>query len=79
MLVGVAVGVLLGVTATLLITAPVRPDVAIALALGVPTVMGLSVVLFSSRRWMTAVGAFLVAVSPGWFAVLVLTELVHGA
>jgi Putative holin len=79
MLVGVAVGVLLGVTATLLITAPVRPDVAIALALGVPTLMGLSVVLFSSRRWMTAVGAFLVAVSPGWFSVLVLTQVVHGA
>lgn len=79
MLVGLAVGGLLGVAATLLITAPVRPDVAIALALGVPTLMGLFVVLFSSRRWMTAVGAFLVAVAPGWFGVLVLAQVVHGA
>ena len=79
MLVGLAVGGLLGVVATLLVTAPVRPDVAIGLALGVPTLMGLSVVLFSSRRWVTSVGAFLVAVAPGWFGVLVLAQVVHGA
>jgi hypothetical protein len=78
MLVGAAVGVLLGVAATVLILTPVRPDVAIGLALGLPSVMGLAVVLFSTRRWMTAVGAFAVAVAPGWFSVLVLAEVVHG-
>ncbi|HEX5142963.1 MAG TPA: putative holin [Mycobacterium sp.] len=78
MLVGAAVGVLLGVAGTLLVTTRVRPDLAIALALAVPTVLGLTMLLFSTRRWVTAAGAFLVAVAPGWFGVLVLTQVVHG-
>lgn len=78
MLVGGALGVLLGVAATVLISTPVRPDLALALTLGLPSVMGLTVLLFSTRRWMTALGAFAVALAPGWFSVLVLVEVVHG-
>jgi hypothetical protein len=36
-------------------------------------------ILLSSRRWMTAVGAFILAIAPGWFGVLVAIEVVHGA
>lgn len=79
MLVGSAAGVIAAMAATLLITAPVRPDVAIALVLGVPSVLGLGLVLFSGRRWVTALGAFLLSVGPGWFGVLVLIEVAHGA
>jgi len=78
MLVGAAAGALLGVAAMLLVTAPVRPDFAIALALGVPTLLGLAAMIGSTQRWMTAVGAALVAAAPGWFGVLVLTQVVHG-
>lgn len=79
MLVGVAVGVIAGVVATLLVTAPVRPDVAIGLVLAVPSVLGLALLLVSASRWVTALGAFCLAVAPGWFGVLVLTQVVHGA
>lgn len=79
MLVGAAAGVLLGVLAMLVVTAPVRPDIAIAATLGVPSVLGLAMVVFSGRRWVTMLGAFLVAVAPGWFTVLVATQVVHGA
>jgi hypothetical protein len=79
MLVGCAVGVVAAVVGVLLIQAPVRPDLAIALVLGVPTVLGLSLVLVTSQRWVTVLGAFLIAFAPGWFGVLVLIQVVHGA
>jgi len=78
MLLGAAAGVLLGVVAMLAITSPVRPDIAIALALAVPSVPGLLLVLCSGRRWVTGLGGFLIALAPGWFAVLVLAQVVHG-
>jgi hypothetical protein len=40
MLVGVAVGQLAGIASMLLVTAPVRPDVVIALVVGVPSTVG---------------------------------------
>ncbi len=79
MLVGVAVGVIVGVVALLLITTPVRPDAAIALVLAIPTLFGLALLMVSASRWVTALGAFCLAVAPGWFSVLVLTQVVHGA
>ncbi len=79
MLVGAAAGVVAGVLATLLVTAPVRPDVAIGIVLVVPSVLGLALWLVSASRWVTALGAFCLAVAPGWFGVLVLTQVVHGA
>jgi Putative holin len=79
MLVGAAVGVVAAVFSTLLIQSSFRPDMVIALVLGVPSVLGLLMVMIAGQRWVTALGAFLVAIAPGWFAVLVLIQVVHGA
>jgi putative holin len=79
MLVGTAVGLLGGIAATKLIHAPVRPDLVIALVVGVPSAFGMVLILFSHRRWMTALGAFVLAVAPGWFAALAAIQVVHGA
>jgi hypothetical protein len=75
MLVGVAVGLVAGTAATLLISARVRPDVVIALVLGFPSAIGLLVVLLSQRRWLTALGVFILALAPGWFGVLAVIEV----
>ena len=79
MLVGCAVGVVLGILATLLITVSLRPDASLALVLGVPTVLGLAIIMASARRWVTALGAFVLSIAPGWFGVLVLIQVVSGA
>ena len=79
MLVGVAVGQILGIAATLLIKATIRPDVVIALVIGVPSAIGMLLILFSGRRWVTALGAFILSVAPGWFGVLVVIQVVNGA
>lgn len=78
MLIGCAVGLLAGVALTVLVHARVRPDVVIALVLGVPAVTGLLTVLFSGRRWVTALGAFILSLGPGWFGVLVALRVVCG-
>lgn len=79
LLVGTAVGLILGIASTLLADAAIRPDVVIALVVGVPGALGMLTILLSGRRWVTAVGAFLLAVAPGWFGVLVAIQAVHGA
>ena len=68
-----------GVAATVLITAKVRPDVVIGLAVGVPSVIGLVLIGLASKRWMTALGVFSLALAPGWFGVLVAIQAVQGA
>lgn len=79
MLVGTAVGLLVGVALTVLIHARVRPDVVIALVVGLPSVMGLLTILFSGRRWVTMLGTFILALGTGWFGVLVAIEVTaHG-
>lgn len=78
MLVGSAVGVLTGIGMTLLVTAPLRPDAAITLVLGAPSVAGLVLVFVSSRRWVTALGAFLLALAVGWFGALAAIQVVSG-
>src|SRR4029077_3741796 len=40
LLVGVAVGQIVGIAWTLLVKAPIRPDIAIALVVGVPSAIG---------------------------------------
>ena len=72
MLVGTAVGLLAAVVSMLLVTATVRPDVVIALVIGVPGVLGMLLILFSGRRWITALGAFILSIAPGWFGVLLI-------
>ena len=79
MLVGVAAGMVAGIASTLLVTARVRPDAVIALVVGVPIVVGMLLVLFSGRRWITVLGAFVLSLAPGWFGVLVAIQAVSGA
>lgn len=78
MLVGVTVGVLVGIGLSLLITAPIRPDAAITLVLGAPSIAGLVLVFVASRRWVTALGAFLLAMALGWFGALAAIQVVSG-
>lgn len=78
MLVGATIGLIAAVTSTLLITATVRPDAVLALVVGVPGALGLLMILVSSRRWMTTLGAFVLAIGPGWLGALVLIEVVNG-
>ena len=76
MLLGVATG-LLGASAALTVDhARMRPDIAIALVVGFPSAVGLLVILMARRRWLTALGAFVLALAPGYFGVLALVEVV---
>jgi hypothetical protein len=79
LLVGTAVGLILGIASTLMVDATIRPDVVIALVVGVPGAIGMLLILLSGRRWVTAAGAFIVAMAPGWFGVLVAIQAVNGA
>jgi Putative holin len=79
MLVGIAVGQIAGIAATLLVNATIRPDVVIALVVGIPSAIGMVLIVFSGRRWVTALGAFILAIAPGWLGVLVAIQVVHGA
>jgi hypothetical protein len=79
MLIGSAVGLLAGVASTVLVHQRIRPDVVIALVVGIPSVIGLVVTLFSGRRWVTMLGAFILALAPGWFGVLVAIQVASRA
>ena len=79
LLVGATVGQIIGIAMTLLVNASIRPDVVIALVVGVPSALGMLTILLSGRRWMTALGAFILAIAPGWFGVLVVMQVTHGA
>lgn len=79
MLVGNAAGLLAGVALTVVVHARIRPDTVIALVAGLPGVIGLLVILFSGRRWVTMLGAFILALAPGWFGVLVALQVVSHA
>ncbi|MGV0811398.1 putative holin [Mycolicibacterium boenickei] len=79
MSVGVAVGLLAGIATTLLVTATVRPDAVIALVLGLPGVLGILLVLVSGRRWVTTLGAFVLAIAPGWFGALAVIQVAANA
>jgi hypothetical protein len=79
MLVGNAVGLLAGVALTVIVHARIRPDTVIALVAGLPSVIGLLVILFSGRRWVTMLGEFILALAPGWFGALVAIQVVSRA
>jgi len=76
MLVGTAVGMVAAIAATLLVDGTIRPDVVVALVIGIPCGLGILLILLSAKRWMTTLGAFLLAVGPGWFGVLVAIQAV---
>jgi Putative holin len=77
-LVGSAVGLMTAVASTLLVDATIRPDVAIVLVVGIPSAIGMLTILLSGRRWVTTLGAFILAIAPGWFGALVMIQVVHG-
>ena len=79
MLVGNAVGLLAAIASILLIKATIRPDVVIAVVVGVPIAIGMLMIMSSGRRWVTTLGAFILAIAPGWFGALVVIQVVHGA
>lgn len=78
MLIGSAVGLLAGVASSVLVHERVRPDAVITLVVGIPSVLGLLVILLSGRRWVTMLGAFILALAPGWFGMLVAIQVASG-
>jgi len=78
MLIGCAVGLLAGVALSALVHARLRPEIAIALVVGIPSLTGLLTILFSGRRWVTMLGAFILSLAPGWFGVLCVLRAASG-
>lgn len=79
MLAGSALGQVLAVLSSLVIHARIRPEIAVALVVGVPAVIGLSVILSSGRRWVTMLGAAILALGPGWLGMLAAMQVLsHG-
>jgi hypothetical protein len=78
MLIGLAVGLVAGIASMLLVTATIRADVIVALVVGVPSVVGMLLVLLSGRRWVTTLGVFVLSLAPGWFGILVAIQAVSG-
>jgi Putative holin len=78
MLIGCAVGLLAGVACTVLVHARIRPELVVALVVGIPSGVGLLTILFSGRRWVTMVGAFILSLAPGWFGVLAALRVASG-
>lgn len=78
MIVGVALGMMAALAAAIEVTATVRPDIVIALVVGVPGVIGMLTILLSGRRWVTAVGALILAIGPGWFGALAAFQVASG-
>ncbi|MEH3139045.1 MAG: hypothetical protein PGN37_02490 [Mycobacterium kyogaense] len=75
-------GVALGVTGALLIagevTTTLKPATVIALAVGIPSLLGTLTILVSGRRWTTAVGALVVAIGPGCLGALTAVQVAAG-
>ena len=78
LLLGCVVGQIAAIVAKLAIDTTLRPDLVVALVVGVPGVIGLGLVLFSGRRWVTTLGAFTLAMAPGWLSVLLLIQVASG-
>lgn len=78
MIVGVAIGMIAAIVAAVEISASIRPDVVIALVVGVPGLVGLVTILASRRRWVTAVGAMVLAIGPGLLGALTAIQVATG-
>lgn len=76
LLLGFVAGQIAAVVAKLTLHASIRPDLVVALVVAVPSIIGMLMILASGRRWVTAVGAFILAVAPGWLSVLLLVQVV---
>jgi hypothetical protein len=77
-LLGTAVGWLSGTAGTVLVRDHIRPGFVVAAVVAVPTLLGLMLVVLSMRRLLIALGAFLIALAPGWFGVLLTIQLASG-
>ncbi len=78
LLLGCVAGQIAAVVTKLAVDSTIRPDLVVALVVGVPSVLGILLVLFSGRRWATSLGAFILAMGPGWLSVLLLVQAVSG-
>lgn len=78
LLLGCVAGQVAAIVAKLVVATTIRPDLVVALVIGVPSVIGMLLVLLSGRRWVTAAGAFVLAMAPGWLSVLLLLQVVSG-
>jgi hypothetical protein len=78
MIVGVAAGMMAAIAATVEVAATVRPDLVIAVVVGLPSAIGMLTILLSSKRWVTALGAFILAIAPGWFGALAAIQVASG-
>lgn len=78
LLLGCVAGQIAAVVAKLAVDTTIRPDLVVALVVGVPSVLGILLVLSSGRRWVTTLGAFVLAMAPGWLSVLLLIQVVSG-
>ena len=76
LLLGCVAGQIAAIVAKLTVTATIRPDLVVALVIGIPSVVGFLAILCSGRRWVTTVGAFILALGPGWLSVLLLLQVV---
>ena len=76
LLLGCVAGQISAIVAKLIVHEAIRPDVVVALVIGIPSVIGLLLVLAAGRRWVTALGAFILALGPGWLSVLLLLQVV---
>ena len=78
LLLGCVAGQIAALAAKLSVDATVRPDLVVASVIGVPSVIGMLLILLSGRRWVTTAGAFVLAMGPGWLSVLLLLQVVAG-
>ena len=78
LLLGCVAGQIAALAAKLGVDATVRPDLVVASVIGVPSVIGMLLILLSGRRWVTTAGAFVLAMGPGWLSVLLLLQVVAG-
>jgi len=78
LLLGCVAGQISAIVAKLIVDATIRPDLVVALVIGVPSVIGMLMIIASGRRWVTALGAFVLAMAPGWLSVLLLLQVVSG-
>ena len=78
LLIGCATGQVAALLATVAVTAKVRPDLVVGLVVGVPSAIGMLLILLSRRSWATALGAFILAIAPGWLGVLLVIQVASG-
>lgn len=78
MLLGIAVGLSAGISSIFIAHEPVRPDLFIGLVFAVPSLIGFLILIASTRKWMTATAAFVLAISPGWFGILAAIQVIQG-